>query len=81
MHADDNQCHHDVAKRHEGHDDLRKVSDALDAAEDDDAEHGDHDQGRRQLGETDVAEAGLQHAIGADRQFHSVANGVRLHGG
>ena len=78
MQRNDAERHQDVAERHERHDDLCEVSDTLDAAEDDDAEYGNDDDGGCELRIGDVAETGLQHTVAAKREFGRIADRVRL---
>ena len=80
MQGYDSERHQYVAQRHERHNDLREMGDALDATEYDRGEYQDDDDSGRELCETDIAEAGLQHSVGAKGKLDGIADCVRLDG-
>ena len=61
--------HDDVGDRHERHDDLREVRDALDAAENDEAERDDDADRRNQFGLADLTERRRHDARAADGEI------------
>ena len=76
VHADNNQGHQDVAERHERHNDLGEMRDALYATKDNDAEKCDGNHCRGKLRKTDIAKPGLQHATAAKSEFSGRTDAV-----
>ena len=81
VHCDDRERRYDIPERHERHDDLREVGDALDAAEDDKAEYRHDDDGRREFRKAEFAGERIRHLTATECQLGGVANGIRLDAG
>ena len=75
---DDADRQHDIGERHERHDDLGYVRDALDAAKNDDAQDGGDRQPGDELRDRHRPGKGIDDFIAAEGKLGRVGNGVRL---